>query len=47
MEQLLRVDPDEWRREVPLIRDHFAGLGDHLPGALADELNRLEERLER
>jgi phosphoenolpyruvate carboxykinase (GTP) len=47
MELLLRVDPDEWRREVPLIRDHFAGLGDHLPGALADELDRLEGRLGR
>jgi phosphoenolpyruvate carboxykinase (GTP) len=47
MELLLRVDPDEWRREVPLIRDHFAGLGDHLPGALVDELDRLEGRLDR
>jgi phosphoenolpyruvate carboxykinase (GTP) len=47
MELLLRVDPDEWRREVPLIRDHFARLGDHLPAALADELERLEGRLDR
>jgi phosphoenolpyruvate carboxykinase (GTP) len=47
MELLLRVDPDEWRREVPLIRDHFARLGDHLPGALADELDRLDRRLAR
>jgi phosphoenolpyruvate carboxykinase (GTP) len=47
MELLLRVDPEEWRREVPLIRDHFAGLGDHLPAALVDELDRLEGRLDR
>jgi phosphoenolpyruvate carboxykinase (GTP) len=47
MELLLRVDPDEWRREVPLIREHFARLGDHLPAALTDELDRLDGRLER
>jgi phosphoenolpyruvate carboxykinase (GTP) len=46
MELLLRVDPDEWRHEVPLIRDHFARLGDRLPRALADELDGLEHRLE-
>jgi phosphoenolpyruvate carboxykinase (GTP) len=45
MELLLRVDPDEWRHEVPLIRDHFAYLGDRLPPALAGELDRLEGRL--
>jgi GTP-dependent phosphoenolpyruvate carboxykinase len=32
---------------VPLIRDHFARLGDHLPGELTDELDRLERRLDR
>jgi phosphoenolpyruvate carboxykinase (GTP) len=47
MELLLHVDPEEWRREVPLIRDHFARLGDHLPGELTDELDRLERRLDR
>jgi phosphoenolpyruvate carboxykinase (GTP) len=46
MELLLRVDADEWRHEVPLIRDHFARLGDRLPPALVDELDRLERRLE-
>ncbi len=46
MEQLLRVDPDEWRDELPLIREHYAGLGDRLPAALVDELDQLERRLE-
>jgi phosphoenolpyruvate carboxykinase (GTP) len=46
MEQLLEVDPDDWRRELPLIREHYAGLGDRLPAALVDELDRLEGRLE-
>ena len=31
MAELLRVDLDEWRSEVPLIREHYAGLGDRLP----------------
>jgi phosphoenolpyruvate carboxykinase (GTP) len=46
MELLLRVDPDEWRRELPLIREHYAGLGDRLPAALVEELDRLGGRLE-
>ena len=33
MEKLLRVDADEWRAEVPCIRQHFAKFGDKLPGA--------------
>jgi phosphoenolpyruvate carboxykinase (GTP) len=45
LELLLRVDPAEWREEVPLIGDHFAFLGDHLPRALTEELDRLERRL--
>ncbi len=45
MELLLRVDPEEWRREVPSIREHFANLGDHLPGALTQELSGLEKNL--
>jgi phosphoenolpyruvate carboxykinase (GTP) len=45
LELLLRVEPAEWREEVPLIGDHFAFLGDHLPRALTEELDRLERRL--
>ena len=45
MEELLRVDADEWRAEVPLIREHFAQFGDHLPKALADAVDDLERRL--
>jgi phosphoenolpyruvate carboxykinase (GTP) len=41
----VRVDADEWRGEVPLIREHFASLGDKLPDALSDELSALEARL--
>jgi phosphoenolpyruvate carboxykinase (GTP) len=41
----VRVDPDEWRAEVPLIREHFESLGDKLPTPLWDELTALEARL--
>jgi phosphoenolpyruvate carboxykinase (GTP) len=43
--ELLRVDHDEWRAEVPLIREHFAQFGDRLPGALLEAVNDLERRL--
>jgi phosphoenolpyruvate carboxykinase (GTP) len=43
--ELLRVDTDEWRAEVPLIRQHFAQFGDHLPPALAEAVDDLERRL--
>ena len=45
MEELLRVDVDEWRAEVPLVRAHFAQFGDHLPVELAEALDDLERRL--
>jgi phosphoenolpyruvate carboxykinase (GTP) len=45
VEELLRVDPDDWRAEVPLIREHFATFGSHLPRELADALDELERRL--
>jgi phosphoenolpyruvate carboxykinase (GTP) len=46
IEELLRVDKDEWREEVPLIREHFAQFGSRLPKALEVELAALDTRLE-
>jgi phosphoenolpyruvate carboxykinase (GTP) len=43
--ELLRVDRDEWRAEVPLIREHFAQFGDRLPTALSAAVDDLERRL--
>jgi len=43
--ELLRVDEDEWRHEIPSIEEHFAFLGERLPGELGDELAELEKRL--
>ena len=45
VEELLRVDKDEWRKEVPLIREHFATFGDRLPDSLLGAVDDLEQRL--
>jgi len=45
MATLLHVDADEWRAEVPSIREHFATFGDKLPAALAGEVDKLEQQL--
>jgi phosphoenolpyruvate carboxykinase (GTP) len=44
-EAALVVDPEEWKREVPTMHEHFDSFGDKLPQALRDELAALEERL--
>jgi len=45
MDELLRVNLDEWRREVPSIADHYSAMGDRLPPALWAELDALKARL--
>jgi phosphoenolpyruvate carboxykinase (GTP) len=45
MEKLLTVDVDEWRAEVPSIREHFAIFGDKLPVQLRAEVDKLEQQL--
>jgi phosphoenolpyruvate carboxykinase (GTP) len=45
MAELLRVDPEEWRAEVPSIEEHYTALGERLPVELRDELDALEKRL--
>jgi phosphoenolpyruvate carboxykinase (GTP) len=45
MAKLLAVDPDEWKAELPLIREHFEVFGNQLPQELRDQLAALEERL--
>jgi phosphoenolpyruvate carboxykinase (GTP) len=46
VEQALRVDPAEWREEIPQITEWFAKFGDKLPSTLRDELAILESRLQ-
>jgi phosphoenolpyruvate carboxykinase (GTP) len=45
LDELLSVNEDEWRAELPLIEDHYAVFGDRLPTALHDELDALAKRL--
>ena len=45
LKELLRVDPDGWKREIPDIHSHYAKLGDRLPKELRAELSGLERRL--
>ncbi|HVC25021.1 MAG TPA: phosphoenolpyruvate carboxykinase (GTP) [Acidimicrobiales bacterium] len=45
MAELLKVDPEEWAREVPLVAEYYARFGDRLPKELGDELEALADRL--
>ncbi|MCC7253349.1 phosphoenolpyruvate carboxykinase (GTP) [Hyphomicrobium sp.] len=45
LSELLRVDRDGWRTELPSIREHFATFGAKLPAALNEELDALGQRL--
>src|SRR2546423_333186 len=43
--KLLDVDVEGWLAEVPLIKEHFAQFGNHLPEAMNRELEGLAKRL--
>jgi phosphoenolpyruvate carboxykinase (GTP) len=45
LERLLHVDLEAWRREVPLIREHYATFADRIPARLVAQIDDLEERL--
>ena len=45
MQELLSVDAEGWKAELPLIAEHFATFGDRLPQGLKDELEGLKARL--
>jgi phosphoenolpyruvate carboxykinase (GTP) len=44
--ELLSVDIEGWLAEVPLIKEHFAKFGNHLPEGLNAEAQALEKRLQ-
>ena len=46
VDDLLAVDVKGWLAEVPLIKEHFASFGSHLPEGLNVEVNALEKRLQ-
>jgi phosphoenolpyruvate carboxykinase (GTP) len=45
VDELLRVDRDEWAAEVPEIRAFFDRFGDRLPGSLGRSLDALSQQL--
>ena len=45
LNELLKVDADGWKAELPSIREHFSTFGAKLPQALNQELAELERRL--
>jgi phosphoenolpyruvate carboxykinase (GTP) len=45
MEELVRVDAESWRQEIPQIEAHYERMGERLPDELAEELRELEKRL--
>ncbi len=46
MRELLSVDEDLVRQQLPQLKDHLATFGDKLPAQLAAQLQALEERLD-
>jgi phosphoenolpyruvate carboxykinase (GTP) len=45
LKDLMSVDREGWKAEIPSMREHFASFGAKLPKQLTDELNALEQRL--
>jgi len=45
MAELLKVNKEEWLKEVASIKEYYAGFGDRLPKELAAQLDALEKRL--
>ena len=46
MRELLTVDVDGWKQQVPQIHAHYAKFGDKLPTKLRAQLEELEQRLD-
>jgi len=45
LNELLTVDVESWKKELPGLREHYAKFGDKLPKGLKQELADLEKRL--
>ncbi|MFP5326994.1 MAG: phosphoenolpyruvate carboxykinase domain-containing protein, partial [Acidimicrobiia bacterium] len=45
LDELLKVDAEDWRKEVPSIKEHFDDLGERLPAEMWTQLHNLEQRL--
>ncbi len=45
MDELLKINKDEWLKEVESIKEHYANYGEKMPKELYDQLAALEKRL--
>ncbi len=45
MEELLSVDPELYKQQLPQVREHLERFGDHLPEQISAQLDALEQRL--
>ncbi|NNH74415.1 phosphoenolpyruvate carboxykinase (GTP) [Nocardia uniformis] len=45
VDEALKVDVEEWKRELPLIEEWFEFVGDKLPSGVRDEFEALKQRL--
>ncbi len=45
LKQILAVDAEQWKAEIPPIREFFDTFGDRLPAEISAQLDALEERL--
>jgi phosphoenolpyruvate carboxykinase (GTP) len=45
MSKLLAVDPEDWKHQLPQMREHYAKFGDRLPEELKRQLDALEASL--
>ncbi|MFH5208859.1 phosphoenolpyruvate carboxykinase (GTP) [Antrihabitans sp. NCIMB 15449] len=45
VDEALKVDVEEWKKEIPLIEEWFEFIGDKLPSGIRDEFESLKERL--
>jgi phosphoenolpyruvate carboxykinase (GTP) len=45
MKQLLSVDPEDWKHQLPQMHEHYAKFGKRLPAELKKQLDELESEL--
>jgi phosphoenolpyruvate carboxykinase (GTP) len=45
LEQVLEVDPEAWKAQLPQLHEHYAKFGERLPERLREQLGALEQRL--
>jgi phosphoenolpyruvate carboxykinase (GTP) len=45
IDELLQVDEELWRVQLPQLHEHFAQFGERLPAQLREQLDALEQRL--